>query len=803
MQQGILALAFLLGPALLAGTTPDGFVRIPAGSYSDRSATVHVDAFELAVHPVTNAEYRAFVEATGYDPPAHWENGRVPAGWDNYPVVFVNRYDAAAYVRWLSKRDGRIYRLPTAAEFTYAARAGSEGPYPWGRADPEGRANYDREASRSFGEWRRYLESVAKHAPNAWGLYDMAGNVWQFVDVRPWPNPDDYIFRALDSTSRERQLMGGSWYRPARYLQCGFAGDADTGLRHPDIGFRVAREASGTTNDHLQARRIVALPRGDGSVFLSWQLLPGDRPDTGFRIYRNHRRDSAGESIAAQPVANSTNFIDRAVPQRPRWFYRVRAILSDGREGPPSEWAMVEPAKPRTQLAAIWKPNVLAARAPKSTAVSHKGGSGFAPVFGDLDGDGVLDVAFRLDNGIVERSPDTGRWTELEAMTSYGKSLWRKPLMSHELSYGNPFNVPVVIWDLDGDGKGEVICRLEDNHEIYLAVLDGMTGHVLRKVPWQKMVTDFAKSSSRVHMAIAYLDGKTPSIITQTGLYESEVFDAYDAGLKNLWTFRSFLETNGSGSHRIEVADVDGDGRDEVFDGTTLLGSDGKVRWSIYRGHPDTVQVKHIQPNLPGRQVYYGVETMDNAGAYLVDAKTGKILWKHNHDEDPTWTHAHVGWAADIWDGSPGMELLANRGGHIDKDQVLFSAAGKILLEPFPVGWNPVNWTGGAIRDLISSDGTKLGRFTGNGVETLSTPGPSPQPDGACAMVGDLLGDYRDEVVCNGRDTDGAPALFLYTNTEPIAKREVTHSASHEYALWLQRNFGGGYGEYFEWQPDK
>ena len=70
-------------------------------------------------------------------------------------------------------------------------------------------------------------------------------------------------------------------------------------------------------------------------------------------------------------------------------------------------------------------------------------------------------------------------------------------------------------------------------------------------------------------------------------------------------------------------------------------------------------------------------------------------------------------------------------------------------------------------------------------------------------MGADLLGDYRDEVVCEGRDTDGAAALFIYTNTEPIAKREVTHSANHEYALWLSRNFGGGYGAYFEWQAEK
>jgi rhamnogalacturonan endolyase len=802
MKLTILLAAAIAVPGLLAGATADGFAKIPAGSYSDGHSKINIDAFELAVHPVTNAEYREFVQATGHAAPLHWEQGRIPSGWERYPVIFVNRYDADDYANWRSKRENRIYRLPTAAEFTYAARAGSaDATYPWGNDQPEGKANYNQTGDRTYNEWRKYLEPVEKHAANAWGLYDMAGNVWQWVNMLPFPSFEDYTYRLMDPASRERALLGGSWYRPARYLQCGYTGSADAGLRHPDMGFRVAREAAGTTNYHHQTRRIVALPRTGGGVFVSWQLLPGDAPTAGFRVYRSSRPDASGESITPEAVSHSTNFLDEHPINLKAVYYRVRPVLPDGREGAPSEWARVDATAPATQLAAIWKPTVVAGGPGNAGAAGHNGGGGFVPIFGDLDGDGVLDVLIRLDNGIAERTPDTGRWIELEAMTSYGKSLWRRPLMSHELSYGNPFNVPVVVWDLDGDGKAEVICRLEENHQAWLAVLDGMTGHVLRKIPWRKMATDFSKTSSRILMSIAYLDGKTPSIITETGLYENEILDAYDPKLNNLWTFRSFMETSGSGSHRIEVADVDGDGRDEIFDGSTLLGPDGKVRWSTYRGHPDTVQIKHILPDLPGRQVYYGIETTDNAGAYVVDARTGKIIWKHNHDEDPTWTHSHVGWAADIWEGSPGMELLNNRDGHIAKDQVLLSADGKILMEPFPQGWNPANWMGGVVRDLISSDGRKLGRFTGKTVETLATPGPVPRPGSACMMAGDILGDYRDEIICKGVDTDGAPALFVYTNTDPVEKREITHTASHEYALWLQRNFGGGYGEYFEWQP--
>jgi rhamnogalacturonan endolyase len=310
------------------------------------------------------------------------------------------------------------------------------------------------------------------------------------------------------------------------------------------------------------------------------------------------------------------------------------------------------------------------------------------------------------------------------------------------------------------------------------------------------MVSDFSKSSTRIHMAIAYLNGKTPAIVTQTGLYENEVFDAFDTELKKLWQFKSFGDTNGSGSHHIDIADVDGDGRDEVFDGTTLLNPDGTVRWSIYREHPDIVAIKHILPGSKDRQVYYAVESSVHAGAYLVDARTGKIIWKVNREDDPRWTHAHTGWAADIWEGSPGMEMLTNRDGHLAKDLVLFSAEGKILMNPFPQGWKPVNWTGGKTRDLISGNGTQLARFTGKGVAPLAGTGPNEAGKGGCSMVADLAGDYRDEVVCMA---DGK--VLVYSNIEPAEGREITRTANREYRLWLARNIGGGYAAYFEWQP--
>ena len=119
--------------------------------------------------------------------------------------------------------------------------------------------------------------------------------------------------------------------------------------------------------------------------------------------------------------------------------------------------------------------------------------------------------------------------------------------MWHDYCFGSASDVPVNLYDLNGDGKAEVICRLQEGEAVYLAVLEGLTGKILRKTPWPKMLTDFAKSSTRIHLSVAFLDGKHPALITQTGLYENEVFTAFDADLNRLWEFKSLRKPMAAG----------------------------------------------------------------------------------------------------------------------------------------------------------------------------------------------------------------------------------------------------------------
>ena len=140
------------------------------------------------------------------------------------------------------------------------------------------------------------------------------------------------------------------------------------------------------------------------------------------------------------------------------------------------------------------------------------------PIFGDLNGDGTLDCVVRMDNGNREMSQDPGLPVQIEAFTSYGRSLWRKDICRHDHCYGSANNVPFNVWDMDGDGKAEVVTRLQIGDDVYVAILDGMSGPGEAQAPWVPMATDHQGSSTRIHLSIAYLDGVHPAVVTQSGL---------------------------------------------------------------------------------------------------------------------------------------------------------------------------------------------------------------------------------------------------------------------------------------------
>lgn len=770
------------------------FIHIEGGTFergdvvtNDSRCLVRVEDFEMLDHPVTNREYKRFIDDTGYRAPLHWVDGAIPAGKEDHPVIFVDIKDADKYLKWLGAREKRIYRLPKAAEFEYAARGGASGKlYPWGDDAPEGHANYDAGNNRPFDRWQDYLEPARSGTPNGYGLYGMAGNVWQLVLDPVDPAVCRYIYRFEDTSNSDNiiggNIAGGSWARGPEYLRCGYSLYSPLGIHHPDLGFRPVREPE-DADWGIEPRKLVAISRGQGEVFLSWALLKTDTTTTRFNIYRASTVNHAGFLVNDIPVSGATMYMDTGLKTGERYTYYVRSLDKEGKEGKRSEKIGVTVAEDATAAVAVYQP------------VYKEGG--LVPVFGDLDGDGVLDCVVRLDNGNREMSQDTGVPVTLEAFASYGRPLWRRDICYHAHCYGNANNVPFNVWDMDGDGRAEVITRLQIDDEVYVAILDGLTGELKHKTPWPGMVSDFVLSSTRIQLSIAYLDGTHPSVITQTGIYANEVLTAYDATLNELWRFNSVGETSGSGGHKVEVRDIDGDGRQEVFDGTTCLRPDGSVRWSIYKMHPDVASIQDFLPERPGLEVFYAVETSVHAGAYMVCAKSGEIIWKHNREDDPRWTHSHSGSAADIWAGSPGVECLCNRtrSGHL----VLFSADGRVLMEPF-FAKETAEWDGDLTRELLLDEGREIANF--NGTEIVPVPGvhPNPIPESRLIMTADLYGDFRDELVLLTSDEGGAQTITVVTSTEPIDTMYISATETLDYRLWLGRNMGGGYGSAYQQQ---
>jgi formylglycine-generating enzyme required for sulfatase activity len=166
----------------------------------------------------------------------------------NWPVIDVNRNDAEGYCAWLSKRTGKSYRLPTEAEREYVTRAGTTTPFWWGSSITKGQANYDVSFDLSgFASVQRTVP-VDSYAPNLWGLYQVHGNVWEWVEDC-WNS--SYLGAPTDGSAwttgkcKIGVLRGGSWTREASYLRSAFRYGFNANFRYyyyrEDFGFRVAR----------------------------------------------------------------------------------------------------------------------------------------------------------------------------------------------------------------------------------------------------------------------------------------------------------------------------------------------------------------------------------------------------------------------------------------------------------------------------------------------------------------------------------------------------------------------------------
>ncbi len=242
-----------------------------SANYTSRESpqhTVRVRSFAAGRYAVTRGEFAAFVQAQGYvteaeqgdgcfkwngtelknDKATNWRNAGF-AQADGHPVVCVSWNDAKAYVQWVSQSTGKEYRLLSEAEREYAARGGRQSAFWWGDRITTGQANYDgtlTSYNRSpKGEWRQATVAVSSFGANPFGLFNVHGNVWEWVEDCWHDNyngaPTDGSAWTTGCSNDERVLRGGSWIDGPAGLRSAMRYSNTAGSRVSFVGFRLAR----------------------------------------------------------------------------------------------------------------------------------------------------------------------------------------------------------------------------------------------------------------------------------------------------------------------------------------------------------------------------------------------------------------------------------------------------------------------------------------------------------------------------------------------------------------------------------
>lgn len=193
---------------------------------------ITIDPFYLDAREATNEQYAAFVKAKRHRAPYNWPKGELEAGKEQKPVAGVDWFDASAYCAWAGKR------LPTEAEWERAARGLAEGEkYPWGSREPTKKdACYDTLGGPC---------DVGKYAPNYFGLFDIAGNVWEWTS--DWYEREYYQAAPAQNPrgpaqGQYRVIRGGGWSDVPKYLTNSYRSWARPLERSPNVGIRCARD---------------------------------------------------------------------------------------------------------------------------------------------------------------------------------------------------------------------------------------------------------------------------------------------------------------------------------------------------------------------------------------------------------------------------------------------------------------------------------------------------------------------------------------------------------------------------------
>ncbi len=590
-------------------------------------------------------------------------------------------------------------------------------------------------------------------------------------------------------------------------------------------------------------RGLVVVRSGATTAYVGWRLLGTDPADIAFNLYRS-ASGAAAVKLNAAPLTTTTDFVDSTANFSLTNTYIVRPLIG-GVEQEASESYTLTAAAPVQQYLDVPLQIPPSGTTPANENYTYNANDASV---GDVDGDGQYEIILKWDPSNSKDNSQSGYTGNVfvDAYKLDGTRLWRIDL-GRNIRAGAHYT-QFMVYDLDGDGRAEVAMKTapgtvdglgnfvlmpgdDPNADYrnsagyvlagpeYLTVFDGLTGaqratvdYIVPRHPTTENPTgsqldavwgdDYGNRVDRFLAGIAYLDGVRPSLVMARGYYTRSTLAAWDfrnGQLTQRWLFDTSGGRGGQpaymgqGDHSLSVADVDGDGKDEIIYGAAAIDDNGTGLYSTGLGHGDALHVSDMDPNRPGLEVFNVHEdpgSYQNHGGEFRDARTGQLIFGI-----PSTNDVGRGVAFDVDPNYPGYEMWAttNVG-----TRMVYSSTGQSLYptnggsgSADDINYNfGVWWDADPLRELL--DGTTISEWRYDlatpGKQTLLSLSGTSSNNGTKStptLSADLFGDWREEVIMRSSNNS---QLRIYTTTIAATSRVYTlmHDPQYREAIAWQ-----------------